>query len=264
MRPLRIVLLSALTLLSTTAVVAIEYDADLAESLKIEASHNLERLKSYRTEIKNNKIFENEREKGLAEFLEEQERWELQRERGVQQQRRARRSENRLMSENSPEYREYLKELQAEQKRYERNRETYVATRNRVLSRQGSSMAKLESEEYDLMVNRPRYDLTKRRRNKWVTTSTPSSGGGFSGGTIGGGGVVFPDQNQNPIPPPADFLPVPDFPAPAEVPYGEFDELPVPPPIYDGSAEGMPFDSGFGAGDMSIPPPPPPPPDFDF
>lgn len=228
-----------------------EYDEEAAESLKIEANHDLNRLKSFKSEINNNRIFDNEREKALGEFLEEQEKWDLLRERGLRDYRKQKK-EYASPTENSPEYREYLKEVARIQESYERSRTTLVKTRDKIARSKSTEIAKLETDELQLYSLRPRYELRKRGRNKWVASGgRPSSGSSSSGGYV-------------PPPPPIsnDYPPSSDFPA-APAPYEGFEELP-PPPVYDSNMNsGVPYDPSFG-GDMSIPPPPPPPPDYDF
>lgn len=258
-------------LLSTAVLQSQASDIESAESLKIEAAHNMNRLKAYSAEVKNNKVYEDEREKGLAEFLEEQERWDLLRERGLREYAREKRADASPV-EGGPEYREYLKKEKAQEQSYEKSRREYVDLRNRITQGQKSTLARLEAREYELQSDRPRYDFAKRSRNKWVNAATSGGrggGGGFSGGSAPVGGTV--DFNQPEMPdavpsvPNGDFPPLPDFPANAG-PYdgGNYEELPVPPPIYDGTAGGVPsYDPAFGP-EVAIPPPPPPPPDFDF
>lgn len=257
-------------LLTTAVLYSRASDVESAESLKIEAAHNLNRLKAYGAEVRNNKIYEDEREKGLSEYLEEQERWDLLRERGLREYAREKKVEASPV-EGGPEYREYLKEEKAQQQNYEKSRREYVSVRNRIIEGQRSALARLEAREYELQSDRPRYDFAKRSKNKWVNTSTAGGrgGGGFSGGSAPAiGGTVDFNQPEMPDAVPAapnDFPPLPDFPT-AEVPYdgGNYEELPVPPPVYDGTAGGVPsYDPAFGP-EMTIPPPPPPPPDFDF
>lgn len=243
-------------------------DIASADALKIEAAHNLNRLKAFGSEARNNKIYEDEREKGLAEFLEEQERWDLLRERGLRQYKTEKRA-SATPTDEGPEYQQYLKVERAQQNRYEESRREYVGVRNRIMDGQKATLATLEAREYDLQSNRPRYEFARRSRNKWVTAGSGGrSGGGFSGGSSPIGGTVDFSQPQLPDNAPAvpagDFPPLPDFPATAGPYEGGYEELPVPPPVYDGTAGGIPaYDPAFGP-EMAIPPPPPPPPDFDF
>lgn len=245
-----------LPLLIGFAAHTLEYDEDLANSLKIEANHNLRRLKSFRTEKKNNEIFDEEREKGLAEFLEDQEKWDLLRDRGLQDYRRQKRSMS-SPAEGGQEYLEYLEEKESQEARYERSREIHVRTREKVEETIDSTIPLLEAEELGVFSSRPRYDLRKRSRNKWANSSGKSSGG-FSGGN-----AVAPSFNQPDIPPPAnDFVPAPEFP-PAPPPFEAGDGMDyTPAPTFDPNT-GMPLDGSNPQQEISIPPPPPPT-EFDF
>lgn len=239
--------------LATLAYSADEYDEDVIDKLKIEANHDVERLKSFRSEVENDRIFANEREKGLGEHLEDQEKWDLIRERGLREYAKQKRPVSG-MDEASDEYKIDQKEKQKAAARYETSRETHVRTRNKIHSQIPKSLSALEEEELQIFVKRPRFDIRKKRINKWA------AGSGKSGPPVSTPGF------QNMAPPPAinDFVPPPppDFPA-APAPYEGFEELP-PPPMYDSNMNtGVPYDPSFG-GEMAIPPPPPPPPDYNF
>ncbi|MCC2677699.1 MAG: hypothetical protein K0R29_275 [Pseudobdellovibrio sp.] len=242
-------------LLTAGVVQAQEYDQDLADSLKIEANHNVQRLKSFRTEITNNKVFDEEREKGLAEFLEDQEKWDLLRDRGLQEYRRQKRSVG-SPQEGGPEYLEYLEEKESQEARYERSRQIHVRTREKVLSSQDSTVSLLEAEELGLYTARPRYDLRKRSRNKWANASGSGRSGGYSGGSSGSSSF-----DQSNIPPANDFVPAPEFPpAPPAFDAGDGMDF-APAPTFDPNT-GMPVDA-TPQPEINIPPPPPPT-EFDF
>jgi hypothetical protein len=229
-----------------------EFDEALVDTLKIEANHNQNRLKSFKSEISNNKIFENEREKALGEFLEDQEKWDLLRERGLRDYRQQKK-EYSSPTEKSPEYTEYLKQAASIIKAYEKSRESHVKTRNLILNSKTNDILKLESEELGLYSLRPRYELRKRGLNKWIT----------AGGKTNTGSNLNSEVFAQPPPPiNNDFQPPPDFPA-APAPYEGFEDLPPPPSFDSNLNNSVPYDPSFG-GDMSIPPPPPPPPDYDF
>ena len=234
-------------------VYANELDLELAESLKIEANHNLQRLRSFKEEIDNNKIFDEEREKGLSEYLEEQERWDLIRERGLREYRAQKRQET--PQEGSFEHNQYLEELESQLARYEKSRMTHVATKMKFMNPSMQNTYDLmEAEELGLKSQRPRYNISLRSKNKWINA------GKTTGISTGGSSSGF----QPTTPPPVDFSPTPEFP-PAPAPYegSEEAQAPLPPPIFDSNNGGM-TDFGSPSPDMTIPPPPPPPPDFDF
>lgn len=243
-------------LLSAVAGHAEELDQDLADSLKIEANHNSLRLRSFRTEVTNNKVFDEEREKGLAEFLEDQEKWDLLRDRGLQEFRKQKRA-NSSPEEGGTEYLEYLEEKESQEARYERSRQIHVRTREKVKSNLDSSLVTLESEELGLYSERPRYDLRRRSRNKWANAGTGKSGG------YGGGSTGSPSFDSQPnIPPANDFVPAPEFPpAPPAFDAGDGMDF-TPAPTFDPNT-GMPLDGGVQP-EINIPPPPPAPTEFDF
>lgn len=227
-----------------------EIDNQFAESLKIEANHNLNRLKSLKEEENNNKVYDREREKGLADFLEEQERWDLLRDRGLSEYRKQKRLST--PREGSAEHLEYLEQKESDDARYERFRNIHVKTRQQVGLKSDETIAQLESQELGLLNLRPRYELRKRSLNKWIATGSTFKGSGSSTSTF------VPTSPAN------DFTPVSDFPA-APPPFEPLPEEPqfAPVPVYDSNNGGIPYDTGMG-GEINIPPPPPPPPDFDF
>ena len=243
-------------ILSGSALWANDFDEEVIDKLKIEATHDVDRLRSFRKELENNRIFANEREKGLGEFLEDQEKWDLIRERGLREYIKHKTPQSD-MDETSEEYRKDQEEKQLAEDRYEKSREIHVRTRNKIHSQIPKNLTALEAEELQIFVDRPRFDVRKKRKNKWAGAGKPG----------GGGSTASAPSFQNPAQPPAinDFVPPPpppDFPA-APAPYEGFEELP-PPPMYDSNMNtSVPYDPSFG-GEMSIPPPPPPPPDYNF
>lgn len=252
--------LSLILSFSVSSLASGGVDDDLVQSLKIEATHNLVRLKSFRQEEKNNRIFDDEREKALSEFLEEQEKWDLLRDRGLREYRSEKRKDSSPRV-GGPEHNTYLEEKESEDARYERSRRLHVETKKQFGPKnEAESISRLESEELGLYSERPRYDLRRRAANKWVNSGLKTGGG--SGGFSSGNSATF----QPPLPPPADFVPSPEFPA-APAPYEGFDEsaqAPLPPPVFDSNNGGMTDGFMNPSGELNIPPPPPPPPDFDF
>ncbi len=221
-----------------------QVDQELLNSLKIEANHNLTRLKSLQTEKKNNKIFDDEREKTLGLFLEEQENWDLQLERGLIEYRKQKKSLSPI--ENGPEHRLDQKEKKVEIEKAEESREVQVSTRNKILSENPGVVLQLENEELGLTKERPRYDLRKRGKNKWVKNGVGSNTGPKASS-------ASDYDNSFPPPPPADYVSPPP-------PMENYEDIPLPPPPnYDygaGFNNANPYEAGYG----DIPPPPPPPP----
>lgn len=241
---------------------SIALDQELFESLKKEAHHNLNRLKSLKQEKQNIKIFDDEREKGLALFFEEQEKFDAQRERGLKEFRKERNSHP--SKEGSPAHQDFINTQKQAEVKKEESRKVHIATRNQVMNESPGLIAELESSEMNLLSLRPRYDQRQRGRNKWLKNQNKSNGSG--GGTSGSapfnndfnstGGFPAPsmDYTPPPPPPPADF----------------YEEMPPPPPpAYDGGMGG--FGNGFDQGGFngeampSYPPQPQAPPqDWDF
>ena len=233
-----------LLILNESVLLAESADPELLLSLKSDANHQINRLKHLGEEKKKNKVYDDEREKGLAASLEEQERWDVLREKGLADYKKQKKSVT--LEEGGPEFLQdqKVKKKQAEQQ--ESNRQTYVNTRNQVLSKNENLIHQLEAVELNPLNLRPRFDLRKRGHNKW----TKSTGASPS---------VRPDSGGSYSPPPAmDYSPPP---------LDNYEEIPPPPPppaSFDGSYAPGNYDPGFGGDMMSPPPPPPPPPDYDF
>ena len=223
-------------LLSVATVRAAETDENLLKSLKIDANQNLNRLKAFKEEGQINQVFDDEREKALGAFLEDQEKWDLVRERGLREYKK----EKKLRSPGvkSAEYLEYLDDKESEAAIYERNRKIQVNVRNQVQKQiKDDNIGSLELQELGLAGGRPRYSLRDRSNKKWVSAGGRTGFGGSSGTSIGGG-------YQPPAPPPAsDFAPAVDFPA-APPAFESFEEIQPasPPPIFDSSTGITPFD----------------------
>jgi hypothetical protein len=242
---------------------SIALDQELFQSLKKEAHHNLNRLKSLKQEKQNIKIFDDEREKGLALFFEEQEKFDAQRDRGLREFRNERKLQH--SQEGSPAHQEFIKSQNQAELKKEESRKVHIATRNQVMNESPGLIAELESSEMNLLSLRPRYDQRQRGRNKWLKNQNKSNGTGsgssgsapFNNDFNSGGGFPAPsmDYSPPPPPPPADF----------------YEEMPPPPPppSYDGGMGG--FGNGFDQGGFngesmpSYPPQPQAPPqDWDF
>ncbi len=233
----------------SSAVRAAGVDQQLMQSLTSDAGHDQSRISQFKKDRDAKKIYDNEREKELALFLEQQEKWELVRERGLTEYRN--RKQDKSPSDDGPEYKEDLKLKVAEEKKREAARITVVQTRERVNAKALPGSSQLELEELNLEQNRPRFDRRKRGKNKWVK-GTPA--GNSTGGS--GGGFAPPPAAFDDFPSQPDFMPTPAV--------DGFEEIPPPPPPpvnFDGSpGYGSGIDSGFG----DLPPPPPPLLDDDF
>ncbi len=243
------ILFSNSTLAQNREPAAEVVDQELLQSLKLQANHDLVRLKSLKGEKSNQKVFDSQREKGLGNFLEEQEKWDLLRERGAAEYRKQKKQIS--PQDFGPEHQADIKEKQRRAESMERSRQIQVRTRNKVFSENKELISKLESEELGLNQNRPRYDLRKRGQNRWVKNASPSSKAGSSPNYSAPPPPVFDD-----FPPPAvEYQPIPQ-------PMEGFEEIPPPPPpVFESYGSPGGFDTGFGE---VPPPPPPPPPDYDF
>jgi len=183
-----------------------------------------------------NEKYEQNRVRGLGDYLDETEKWERKRlaaleayrhENHGQQEIKEQERRMKLFKFHKIENEEWNEER-------ERARQTFIRQRNEHQKREGlhtQEWARFEIEELDLK-DRPRYDIKKRNLSggQYKGKSSKNSGlGGSSGG------------NDNYIPPPSNF------PSYDSGPYDGGD-IPPPPtfPDYDGGPD--------------IPPPPPPPP----
>lgn len=240
-----------------------DVDEQSLEALKIDAEHNLNRLQNYSTEVRNNRIYDEQREKALGEFLEDQEKWEVIRERGLAEYRKEKR-EDAAPSENSEAYREDQQEKKAEAIEYEHSRELEVRAKQKVkaiINRE--ELGRLEDQELGLKGDRPRYSLEKRAHNKWVAKGS-GRGNSYGGGMAPQPADSIPDySNISPAAPAPEFPPVSDFQQPP-APYEGYDDSGQQlPPAYDGMPPA--YDPSYGGDNpVAVPPPPPPPPDFDF
>lgn len=220
------------------------YDQELADRLKEDLEHESNRRKAFKEYEDEKKKSEKEQNKGLSLWLEEQEQWDLSREKAVFEYKKNRRE---TPGEGSPEHLADIAEKERAQRVIEDGRKQHIEIKRKILAQYQPLNVTSEEEELGIYNNRPRYDLRKRGKNKWTSKGGTSLGGSSSGSSSGG---FQSDFNDFPPPPPPDFN---------TVPQDSFDDFPPPPPPATdfGNAPGT-FDSGFG--DAPIPPPPPPPP----
>lgn len=227
-------------------------DEVLLKALNSEANHESQRRGEFRPDRDKKKVFDNEREKGLALFLEQQEKWDLIREKGLADHRKQKKIESPV--EGGPEFLADQKVKKAQEQALDKARILTLQTRERIRVKTEKSNNVDEMEELGIALNRPRFDLRKRGKNKWV-----KGNGKPAAGSSGFGGSSAPPPVFDDFPPQPDYMPAPQ-------PMDGFEEIPPPPPMnYDGMSNASPYggsiDSGFG----DIPPPPPPPPmDYDF
>ena len=222
----------------------VEVDRVLAEKLRSDLQFDVNRRKAFSQHTDENKIYDQEREKGLALFLEEEERWNRLREKETREHKKTRPT---AIDEFGHEYQADLKQKENADKQRELDRQRHVRTKSNLFIEFEDKIPQTEERELGLAQNRPRYELRKRAKNKWV-----NSGKTLQGGASSSSGSSPFDSPSIPQPSPGDFVSPPmdtNFedipPPPPPIPYDNFDQ---------GNAGG--FDSGFG----DVPPPPPPPP----
>ena len=232
-----------------------EVDSQLLQSLKSAASHDQDRNQQFHPDRDAKKVFSNEREKGLAGFLEEQERWDLLRERGLAEHRKQKKTT--LIQEDSPESREDLKVKNIEAQKLETARLLVVKTRDQIALKASPTAEADELEELNLVPRRPRFDFRKRGSNKWIKKTPGETAAGK--GNSNSGGFAAP-------PPAFDDYPIQNDYLPATNSIDGFEEIPPPPPPpidFEGAAAGI-YNGNIDAGFGEAPPPPPPPPPYNF
>ena len=218
----------------------------LAPSLLLAQSREEVRLDGFAQHQKNNKQFENARSQGEKAYLEEQEQWELSRQRSLEDYKKKKAAQ--VMTDEGPEYQADQLTKKAWDKNREIEREKYAAKRHEeVLNRKAKGLPS-EEEELGIAEERPRYDYRKRasfgasKTSKSSAASSPSMPSGGAPWT-GGGGSSFPP------PPPFDdfgnegFTPAHNGPDD----FGDIPPPPPPPPVFE--------DGGFDGGPGPIPPP---------
>lgn len=205
----------------------------------------VERLGGFKTFKKESSVYDREREKGYAAYLENLEKEAFEKKKALQEHRKSKKEERPL--EETKYYTEYKKDVLEDQQDYEDSLKAYMAEKKKWSS---AKFKRPFSEEFelDILSDRPRYEYKKRamygakpKYKPAPSANTGSSSGGY-------------------VPPPPDFggdggfIPPPPPPPP---PFEPMDEIPPPPP--------MPMDGlgDFNNNDGFIPPPPPPPPMFD-
>ncbi|WP_347356603.1 hypothetical protein [Bdellovibrio sp.] len=210
------------------------------------------RLKGFAQHQNSQDRFEKARQQGERAYLEEEEQWENQKDRALNEYKKTKTAEK--MSEEGPEAKADAVAKEKFDDAYEQERLKYIEKKNKqeVVTRGGNLPT--EAQELGLLEDRPRYDYRKRAmygaKPKYGKSSPGSSSSSGSSSPSYGGGSSFP-------PPPTfddfggdgGYVPAPnvdDF-------GGDIPPPPPPPPFSDD------FGGGFG-GDGDFPPPPPPPP----
>lgn len=223
-----------------------------------------DRLSGFREYVRQQKVFDREREKAEQAYLEEKEEWERQRQLAIKDYKKEKKVSSPL--EGGPEYREYLSQLKDKNKEREEIRQTYSREKARMLSQKRRKIDVTEAEELGLKQARPRYEVSKR-----VLYGAPSPYGKSGSQANGGGRRYTPPSSSNRFSSPGsafqgeaggDFPPPPSFdgsdlPPPPPI---DYEDLPPPPPPDSFEVDEFPPPPDFG----DLPPPPPPPPVDDF
>ncbi len=208
------------------------------------------RYRGFLLQQKADKEFDQEREAGLKDYLEDQADWEEQRKKDRQADKQ--RKVQEAPSVNSPDYRADLEEKYKEYEEHKRSRKAYAKEQKELEPKNTKEQEKRDEwalKEYGLDRERPRFDIAKRNLygNK-PGISTPSS----NSGSIHDGNSPLPN-----FPPPPTFDDFSDGYVPPPFPPPESFEpppegFPPPPPIPFPGEPGSDFDGGY------FPPPPPP------
>jgi hypothetical protein len=251
------------------AQIAHATDQELVLKLKDELEFETKRRNDFKVNRAGQKTYEQEREKGLSLFLEEQEKWDITREKGLKEQR-VQRLKSVEMDENSPEYRQDQKEKKKYEADLELSRQKQVATKQQVIELFKNKVNVTEEVELGVYNDRPRYAQRARGSNKWSAKSKLGGGGSgaSSSASSNSGGGAWDGGGNSGTTAPFDYPPIPnqDY-----MPTDNFDDLPPPPPMmpYEGYGAPNGGDMPFNGGSSEFAPPtgyPPPPPDggWDF
>lgn len=204
----------------------------------------LNRQQGFNEYEKQNTEFNKERLSGLAEAKKDREDWEKKNSGAIGQYKLWKEHEGRTPDENSPEYREDLKERTEDHLQHEKDRERYAQFE----SRNHQELLKVhplkECREYDLCdynLGDKQFDsLRVPQKDRLLYGNKPlyMAGGATKSGVSesfsrgGNGGTEFAPPPATPSGPEFYEPEVPPPPPPPVMPEGGFDEQ-IPPPIFD-------------------------------
>jgi len=198
-------------------------------------ARRLEGFWSHKIEIKQ---FDEDRQRGLNEFLRENSEFERQREKALEPFLREKQRQRLQLSESSKLYQQWQKEVLKREDLRERARQNFLAEQARENSKAKIKVNVTVEQELNLVRNAPRVDWSKRR------FSSNASG---AGGRGSGSESNFSQPPVNPIPgvspggegefasPPPDYFES-DAPPPPPLPPELYDPDSgnfVPPPVED-------------------------------
>ncbi len=212
-----------------------------------------ERLSGFAEHQLKQKRFEEARIKGERAYLEEEEQWEHEKNRNLQEYKTEKKKA--VVNDLGPAAKADAAAKKAYEDEYELARRAYTKKRSDQQSVvRDSKTLPSEAQELGLNEERPRYDYSKRV----LFGAQPKYGKSVSGGGVRGGGSrgsISPGGTSFPPPPTFDdfgggdsgYVPAPTMPE-------DFGDIPPPPP------PPLPMDDFGGGESMDFPPPPPPPP----
>lgn len=213
-----------------------------------------ERLSGFAEHQMKQKRFDEARNKGERAYLEEEEQWEHEKNRSLQEYKAAKKKA--FVNDMGPAAKADAADKKAYEDEHELARRAYTEKRSRqqTVVRDSKNLP-TEAQELGLHEERPRYDYSKRV----LFGAQPKYGKAGPGGGLQGGGTrggFTPGGTSFPPPPTFDdfgggdtgYVPAPTMPEE----FGDFPPPPPPPP--------MPMDDFGGSESMDFPPPPPPPP----
>lgn len=214
-------------------------------------SEEVIRRQGFAEHQKEMKQFDKARESGEQAFYEEQQIWELTKDRDLEDFKRQKK--NISMVDDGPEAKKDALEKQQYDQEYEKTRKAYAARIEKNAKELEKELGTLPSEEveYGLNEDRPRYDYKKRQMFGGKPAYKKGGGSSSSGSSSGG---FSPSSGGDSFPPPPSFDDFSNdgFPSPPGDDFGG--DIPAPVPIPSFEDEG-----NFNENDFPPPPPPPPP-----
>lgn len=241
-------------------------ESETMDRLKQDLQHETDRRKAYLEFVQQQKKRDKEREQGLSYYLEEEEKWALEKAKDLINYKKTKRRD-RNFDENTPEFKQDLMLKQNQTKKLEVSRQNYKKAKDAVLAQFRNKDLISEETELNIYNNRPRFEQSKRFSTKWLKKGAQAQGSGYGASSGSSSGYVPPPNMGAPQPNDFDFTPPPpttDY--NNGIPQDGFDDFPPPPqpPAFDPGNSNGTFDSGFGNAPLPPPPPPPIQDGFDF
>ena len=205
----------------------------------LSTAHSFSRKKQFLEHRQEGEVFAREREEGLKLYLEEEERWNLQRLEAFEEHKRTKKDRSELRGLEA--YHSFVKE-RSEQLEEEKAR-LADHLRQRKAGPRGIPSDLSENEELDLLAKRPRYEIKNRvlygakpkDKNTDKTKKSPDKFGPGGSGSMSDSPAMGSGYSPGPSMSEPDFNDFPP-PPPSMAPYddGDFPPPPPPPPFEDG------------------------------